>query len=200
MLKAEHRCLCYELKYSSCFTLQFPTSDIYALSCYFLLQDENFVRLPVLHSAMRKHEEQNQEHTGCAIFLVSPNFQVLHREEKKTSKFLTLLYYPTCMYLPSIRINVLCKGTVFSNLSLNFFLPERAIKDTSIYSVVEQWQLNFLQFSFLHTGNVPSFIMWNGMPHDFSKCTSNIHMSGNLGLNNRKALEKCIFADRVYLS
>lgn len=126
MLKAEHRCLCDELKHSSCFTLQFPTSDIYGLSCYFLLQDENFLRLPVLHSAMRKREEQNQEHTACAIFLMSPNFQVLHREEKKPSKSLTLLYY-TCMYLPSIRIYVLCKGTVFSNLSLNFFLPEREL-------------------------------------------------------------------------
>lgn len=132
---------------------------------------------------MRKHEEQNEDHTGCAIFLTSPNFQVFHRGEKKTSNFLTLLfYYPIYMYLPSIRIDTLCKRTVFSNLILNFFLPERAIKDTSIYSLVEQRQLNFLCFSFLHTGNAPSFIMRNGTPHDFSKCTSNICMSGNLGV------------------
>lgn len=121
-------------------------------------------------------------------------------EKKNTSNFLTLLfYYPIYMYLPSIRIDTLCKGTVFSNLSLNFFLPERAIKDTSIYSLVEQRQLNFLRFSFLHTGNVPSFIMWNGMPHDFSKCTSNICMSGNLRFNNGKALEICISAAGVCL-
>lgn len=32
------------------------------------------------------------------------------------------------------------------------------------------------------------------MPHDFSKCTSNVCLSGNLGFNNGKSPEKCIFA------
>lgn len=45
----------------------------------------------------------------------------------------------------------------------------------------------------LYTGNMPSFIMWNWMPHDFSKCTSNIRLSGKLGPNNGKSLVKCIF-------
>lgn len=89
-----------------------------------------------------------------------------------------------------------CKGTVFSNLSLNFFLTERAIKNSSIYSldISEEQQLTFLCFSFLHAGNTPSFIMWNGMPHDFSKCTSNVCLSANLGFNNGKSPEKRIFA------
>lgn len=148
---------------------------------------------------MRKLEEQNQDHTGCTIFLTS-NFQVLHREKKKkkhTFNFFNPTFY--YMYLLPIRTDTLCKGTVFSHLSLNFFLPERAIKDTSIYSLVEQQQLNFLRFSFLHIGNVPPFIMWNGTPHDFSKCASSICMSGNPGFNNGKALEKCIFAAGVCL-
>jgi len=37
------------------------------------------------------------------------------------------------------------------------------------------------------------------MPRDFSKCTSDICMSGNLGFNNGKALDKCIFAAEVCL-
>lgn len=174
--------------------------NIYAL-CYLLLQDENCLRVPVLHSAMRKHEEKNHNHTGYMIFLTSSNFQVLHPGVGgEPSNFLTLrFYYSIYTHLPYIRTDALCKGTVFSNFSLNLFLPEWAIKDTSIYSLEEQQQLNFLSFLFLHMGNVPSFIMWNAMSHDFSQCTSNIHMPGNLGFNNGKALEKCIFAAGVCL-
>lgn len=130
-----------------------------------------------------------------------PNFQVLHPGMgREPSNFLTLFfYYSIYTHLPYIRTDALCKGTVFSNFSLNLFLPERAIKDTSIYSLEEQQQLNFLSFLFLHTGNVPPFIMWNGMSHDFSQCTSSIYIPGNPGFNNAKALEKCIFAAGVCL-
>lgn len=55
-----------------------------------------------------------------------PNFQVLHPGVGgEPSNFLTFLfYYSIYMHLPYIRTDVLCKGTVFSNFTLNWFLPE----------------------------------------------------------------------------
>lgn len=100
--------------------------------------------------------------------------------------FLNPAFYTTHTYLPSTRIDTLWKGSVYSNCSLNFFLPERATKDTSIYSLVQQQQHTFPRFPFLYTGNMPSFIIWNWMPLDFSKCTSNICLSGKLGPNKGK--------------
>lgn len=135
MLIAGCRCLHDELKYSGCFILWFSIwIFIHYVTFYYKMRIVS--RVPVWHSAMRKHKEKNHNHTGYMAFLTSPNFQVLHPGVRGVlSNFLTLLfYYSTYTQLPYIRTDALCKGTMFSNLSLNLFSPERAIKDTSIYS------------------------------------------------------------------
>lgn len=107
--------------------------DIYTL-CYLLLQDDYCLKSPSLAQC-------NEKTWRITITLATwyswhhQTFKVLHPGVGGVlSNFLTLFFYSIYTHLPYIRTDALCKGTMFSNLSLNLFLPERAIKDTSIYS------------------------------------------------------------------
>lgn len=124
MLTAGCRCLHDELKYSSCFILCF---SIWLFLPYvtFYYKMRIVSRVPVLHSEMRKHEEKNHNCTGYMVFLTKLSSTSPRGVGGEPSNFLTFLfYYSIYMHLPYIRTDVLCKGTVFSNFTLNWFLPE----------------------------------------------------------------------------
>lgn len=105
----------------------------------------------------------------------------------KTSLFVIfkpcILYY---IYVSSVYQNrYALKGICIFQLQFKFLLTRESYKGY-IYSLVQQQQHTLPRFPFLYTGNMPSFIIWNWMPLDFSKCTSNICLSGKLGPNKGK--------------